>query len=49
MTRFLAVATGIPVIRASKNGISAIIDKTGVVIQKTGLNKQDLIFLKGTN
>ena len=49
MTRFLAVATGIPVIRASNNGISAIIDKTGVVIQKTGLNKQDLIFLKGTN
>lgn len=44
MSRFLAVRTGVPVVRLSNNGISAIINKHGVVIQQTKLNKKDILF-----
>lgn len=44
MSKFLAVRTGVPVVRLSNNGISAIINKYGVVIQQTKLNKEDILF-----
>ena len=47
MTRFLAVATGLPVIRASNNGISAFIDKYGRVKSRTRLNVKDILFVRG--
>lgn len=45
MARFLAVYTGLPVVRVSNNGISAYIDKTGVVRTKTKLNKEDILYV----
>lgn len=44
MSKFLAVRTGVQVVRLSNNGISAIINKYGVVIQQTKLNKEDILF-----
>ena len=46
MARFLAVYTGLPVVRVSNNGISAYIEKTGVVKTQTGLNKEDILYVK---
>ena len=46
MTRFLAVSTGLPVIRASNNGISAFIDKYGRIKARTRLNAKDILFVR---
>jgi apolipoprotein N-acyltransferase len=43
MARFLAISTGLPVIRVSNNGFSAFIDSCGRIIEKTKLNKKDLL------
>ena len=45
MTRFLAVATGLPVVRVSNNGISAFIDSRGRVVKNTKLNTEDILFI----
>ena len=45
MNRFLAVATGLPVVRVSNNGFSAFIDSCGRVRAKTKLNQEDLLFV----
>ena len=45
MARFLAVATGLPVVRVSNNGISAFIDHYGRIIAKTSLNQEDLLLI----
>ena len=45
MARFLAVATGLPVVRVSNNGISAFIDHYGRIIAKTSLNHEDLLLI----
>ena len=47
MTRFLAVSTGLPVVRISNNGISAFIDSCGRVHERTALNKRDVLFIPG--
>ena len=47
MTRFLAVSTGLPVVRISNNGISAFIDSCGRVHERTALNKKDVLFIPG--
>ena len=47
MTRFLAVSTGLPVVRISNNGISAFIDSCGRVHERTELNKKDVLFVPG--
>lgn len=49
MTRFLAVQTGLPVVRLSNNGISAFISKHGVVKVYTNFNKKDILFVKNPN
>ena len=49
MTRFLAVATGLPVIRVSNNGISAFIDKNGRIVKQTKLNTEDILFIPAKN
>lgn len=41
--KILAVKTNTPVIRVSNNGISAIINNNGKIIQKTSLNIRDVI------
>lgn len=46
MTRFLAIYTGLPVIRVSNNGISAFIDNCGRIVTRTKLNKEDLLFVE---
>ena len=45
MSRFLAVATGLPVVRVSNNGFSAFIDSKGRVKAITKLNKEDLLIV----
>ncbi len=45
MTRFLAILTGLPVVRVSNNGFSAFIDSNGRVIAKTKLNQEDLLLV----
>ncbi|GEM_PF-6241037 len=45
MTRYLAVATGLPVIRVSNNGISAFIDSCGRAVRQTKLNTEDVLFI----
>ena len=47
MTRFLAVSTGLPVVRISNNGISAFIDSRGIVHERTALNSEDVLFVPG--
>ena len=42
-TRVRAVEEGIPVIRAANNGISAVIDRNGRVLQSLGLNDRGVI------
>ena len=43
MTRFRAAEEGLPVIRVSGTGISAVIDPYGRVLNSIGLNKQGVI------
>ena len=45
MARFLAVSTGLPVIRVSNNGISAFIDSRGRIKARTVLNQEDLLLI----
>ena len=48
MSRYLAIITGISVVRVSDNGISALIDKFGRIVEKTKFNEEDIFFVKNT-
>ena len=48
MSRYLAIITGISVVRVSDNGISALIDKFGRIVEKTKFNEEDIFFIKNT-
>ena len=41
--RRLAAETGLPLIRVSSEGYSALIDRTGKIVQKTKLDSEELL------
>jgi apolipoprotein N-acyltransferase len=41
-----AAETGLPLIRVSPNGYSALIDRTGTIVQKTKLGAEEILQIK---